>query len=121
MKKLLHLFSIIFFLASPSISFAAYICSSLSSVGDFKGLIYDFVIGCFLNPLVYLVISLATLAFVWGIFKYIRADGDDKADGKQFIIWGIVGLFIIISFWGLVGILTGTFGLNNSYNATAPF
>jgi hypothetical protein len=45
---------------------------------------------------------------------YVVAVNDEKkAAAKDKIIYGIVGLFIMISVWGLVNILVNTFGLNN--------
>ncbi len=57
-----------------------------------------------INPLLALLTGLAVLAFVWGIVKYIASAGDAKAKegGKDIIIYGIIGLFVLFSFWGIV-------------------
>ncbi len=119
MKKFLQFITIPVTLFVPCVSFAMdYTCSSFSNIKDFKGLIYNFVLGCVLNPLVSLIITLAVVIFIWGVFKYVRSEGDDKAEGRQFIIWGIVGLFVIVSVWGLVNILSNTFLLDTTFNST---
>jgi hypothetical protein len=33
------------------------------------------------------------------------------------MIWGIVGIAVMVSVWGLVSILQGVFGLDNGANA----
>jgi hypothetical protein len=61
-----------------------------------------------------LIIAVAVVYFVYAIFMYVVAVNDEKkAAAKDKIIYGIVGLFIMISVWGLVNILVNTFGLNN--------
>jgi predicted permease len=52
------------------------------------------------------LISLGVLAFMWGVVMYLFKP--DKSDGKMFMLWGIIALFVMTSVWGLVGILRGT-------------
>ncbi|MDQ5901685.1 MAG: hypothetical protein QG580_400 [Patescibacteria group bacterium] len=63
-----------------------------------------------------LLISLSVIVFIIGVIKYIKNGDDSKAreEGRNFMIYGIIGLFVMISVWGLVGVLQGTFGLGNS-------
>lgn len=66
-----------------------------------------------LNPLINLLFVLATLIFLWGIVQYvIGSQGDEKklAQGKQLMIWGVIGMFIMASAWGIVNLLCGFFG-----------
>ena len=61
-----------------------------------------------------LIFAVATVMFVWGVVQFfiINADEEKKrAQGKQFMIWGIVALAVMLSVWGLVGILSTTFGI----------
>lgn len=57
------------------------------------------------------VVALALLYFFWGLAKYILNAGDEekKAEGRGIMIWGIISLFVIVSVWGIVGILNDTF------------
>jgi hypothetical protein len=55
--------------------------------------------------------------FIWGVVQFfiIGADEESKrAQGKDFIIWGIIALTVMLCVWGLVRIVGGTFGLGNS-------
>lgn len=81
-----------------------------ASPNDFKELI-GFVVFDLVNPLIFLVGSLAFLAFFWGIAKYIFSAGDEqkKASGKDVMLYGLIALFVMVSVWGLIGILKNTF------------
>jgi len=63
------------------------------------------IIGQLVNPLIALLFGIALLYFLWGIVQYvIGSQGDEKklAQGRQAMIWGIVGLVIMLSAWGIV-------------------
>lgn len=65
------------------------------------------------KALVPLLITLSIVLFIVGVIKYI-AKADEAAqreEGRRFMIYGIVALFVMVSIWGLVGIIQGTFGL----------
>ncbi|MBI2038708.1 MAG: hypothetical protein HYT22_00275 [Candidatus Niyogibacteria bacterium] len=60
-----------------------------------------------IDPLVGLMVAVAGLVFLWGVVEFIaKADNETaRAKGKQHIIWGLVGLTIMFTVWGLVRIL----------------
>lgn len=64
-------------------------------------------------PIIQLLIVLATVVFLWGIIRYIASAGNEEKlkEGKNLIVYGIVGLFVIISVWGLVKLLASSFGV----------
>ncbi len=72
------------------------------------------VVQLLINPLIGLLFALALAYFVWGGALFVlNADNPDKQkEGKQALIWGIVGLFIMTSVIGLLRILTNTFGVD---------
>lgn len=88
---------------------------SLAAVTDFKALVTG-VINGILKPLVPLIIALAVIVFLWGVLKFITAAGDEKRrkEGRDFIIWGLIGITVMFSIWGLVRILTDTLNLGNT-------
>ncbi len=62
------------------------------------------------NIITYLLVGLAVIYIVWHVVQYfIKAEGGDRKEVGMNILWGIVGLFIIVSLWGLVNILVNTF------------
>jgi hypothetical protein len=64
-----------------------------------------------------LIFALATVMFVWGAVNFFIINADEeakRAQGKQFMIWGIIALAVMLSVWGLVGILGNTFGIDGN-------
>jgi hypothetical protein len=39
---------------------------------------------------------------------------EKRKAGKSFMIWGLIALFVMVSIWGLVGVLSNTFGINKT-------
>lgn len=60
-----------------------------------------------IQPLIGFLMFLATVVFVYGIVEFIAgADNEKKrTDGKQHIIWGLLGLFIMVAASGLMWVL----------------
>lgn len=64
-----------------------------------------------LNPVILFVVSFAFFVFITGLLKYVGAGGDEERLGKakQLIIYGLLGMLIIFSFWGLASIIAKTY------------
>lgn len=76
-----------------------------------------YITGIINNSVIPLIFAVATVMFIWGVVQFfiLNADEEKKREqGKQFIIWGIVSLAVMLSIWGLVGILGSTFGVGTS-------
>ena len=67
-----------------------------------------------LNPLILLAFSVAFLIFFWGIFQFIASQTADasREEGKKKIFWGMVGMFIMVSAYGLIRLILGTFNIS---------
>jgi hypothetical protein len=69
------------------------------------------------NSIIPLIFAVATVMFVWGVVQFFVLNSDEekkREQGKQFMIWGIIALAVMLSVWGLVGILGSTFGIGTS-------
>lgn len=66
-----------------------------------------------INTIIPFLVGLAVLIVIWGVFNYISGAGDEekRAQAKQYIVWGVVGVFIMLSIWGLVNVLVNSFAL----------
>ena len=57
-------------------------------------------------------------AVIWIIYQVVMAivksGSDDAKTHRTAVIWGIVGLFVIMAIWGLVRILSNTFRTDNN-------
>jgi hypothetical protein len=62
------------------------------------------------NIVIYILGSLAVVYIVWNVVQYfIHGESAKRKEAGINILLGIVGLFVIVSIWGLVNILTNTF------------
>ncbi len=69
------------------------------------------------------LIALALALFIWGGVVFVFSAGDDtkRKEGQKRMIWGIVGLFVIVSVWGFVKLLQTFFAANGDVSGiTAP-
>ncbi|MDO8482128.1 MAG: hypothetical protein Q7S75_03540 [bacterium] len=69
-----------------------------------------------INPAILLVFSAGFFLFLWGlvVFLFKLDAGGDHADGKKHMLWGIVGMFIMVSVYGILAILDNTFNLRST-------
>ena len=71
-----------------------------------------------LGSVVPVLVALGIVYFVYGVVMYVIAsDEEAKKGGKDRIIFGIIGLAVIISVWGLVHLVTTTFISSDGNNA----
>lgn len=62
------------------------------------------------NAIIPIIIALAVIYFLWGIFKYVFANGEvDKKAAKGVMVYGIFALFVMVSVWGLVNLIGSLF------------
>ena len=94
--------------ALPLVSFAA-----INNVSDVGSLI----INTINNVVVPVLFAIAFIVFLWGAFNafILGANSDDvKEKGKNLMLWGLIGFFVMVSVWGLVNILTGSVSFGNT-------
>ena len=65
--------------------------------------------GYILNPIIGFMFAVAVVMFIYGIVEYIwSADNEEKVEvGKKHMIWGIVGMFVMIGVYGILNVLSG--------------
>lgn len=71
-----------------------------------------------------LFIASGVVAFFYGMVNFIWAvrDGDAAKvkTGRIFMVWGLIGVFVMVSVWGIVGYFQGIFGIQASSNVVMP-
>jgi hypothetical protein len=73
------------------------------------------------NRLVPLAITVAMLAFFWGLIQYIAKQSKAATTkGRDMMIYGILALFVMVSIWGLVRLLQTAFGIGPNEQAQTP-
>ncbi len=55
---------------------------------------------------------LGTLFFMYGVIKYFMAapSSDARKEGRRYIIWAIIALFVMLAIWGIITLITSTLG-----------
>lgn len=72
------------------------------------------VVGALGTIVVPVIFSLAFLVFVWGVLKYFFFHGgneEKRSEGRQFVLWGILGMVVLFSVWGIVNMLLSTLNI----------
>jgi hypothetical protein len=72
------------------------------------------IIDLFNTVAVPVIFALAFAVFVWGAANYFILHGGDetkRAEGRQFALWGIIGMAVLFSVWGFVSLLLSTLGI----------
>jgi len=64
-----------------------------------------------LGDIVPLLIGFIVLIIFWNMGQFILHAGDEREREKykQFIVWSVVAMFLIISFWGIVYFIARSF------------
>ena len=68
----------------------------------------------YLNQFLFLLIALAVVTFAYYVFKYFIKPNENRDEAAKYVMYSIIGFFVILSVWGLVNILQNTFGLSNT-------
>ena len=123
MKKFTTLFILAVITLLPLTMNAQTETTGISACSDLAGSGFSGVVSCitgFINTAIGLIIAAAVLYIVWGAFTMIRSE-EKREEGKKIIMYGIIGLFVMISIWGFVNILDRTFGLSlDASSVTIP-
>lgn len=97
-------------LAMPLMAAAADLRSILLTVRDL------------VNTIIPLFMVVAVAVFLWGIIRYITSAGDEEKQkaARGYIIYGLIGIFVMVAFWGIITILTNTLGITPGGTVPAP-
>lgn len=91
--------------------FSAYFVPALAFAAAGLEGIMETILGL-LDVATVLIVALSVVYFLYGIFKYVAADSDEnRSAGRAVMIHGIIAIFVMVSVWGLVNVLSETFDL----------
>lgn len=140
MKTLARVTALFLPLLIPTFAAAATIVGGVSGGGGFFGFSFGsgggfggfgcsaticgiagtilYIINSILVPILFAV---AFIVFLYGVAqRFIFSSDKASSEGRNFILWGIIGFVIMISLWGLVNIVANTFGLQGYYAPPLP-
>ena len=86
----------------------------MTAFDHFIGNVDNFII----NPLIIFLFALAVLFFLYGVLEFLLGSEDEekKTTGKSHMLWGVIGITIMIGVWTILGMVLNTFGLNSQVN-----
>ena len=70
------------------------------------------------NPLIIFMFAAALAYFLFGVVEFLINSGTagEKNDGKQHMLWGVIGMFIMFSVFGILKLIENTLGIDVSGN-----
>ncbi|MFA6257002.1 MAG: hypothetical protein WCT29_01705 [Candidatus Paceibacterota bacterium] len=89
-------------LFSPKIAYA--------SLDSFIGKVNSEII----NPLILFLFALAIVFFLYGILEFLmnQESEEAKSTGRNHMIWGILGITIMLGVWTIMNIILNTLNIN---------
>lgn len=100
-------------LTAMSVLVPALALAQFGEVSTFVGKVSQFIN----NTLIPLVFGIALLVFIWGIFQYFILGGGDESkreEGKELMLWAIIGFVVMVSIFGIVNMISSGLGFSGS-------
>lgn len=93
-------------------NFLPKIAHAASSADSVVNSIVPKIVDNIVLPLVQFIFALAVLLFVWGLIGFFT-NGEDmtkRAEGQQHILWGTIGIAIMVSVYGIIRLVANSVG-----------
>ncbi len=106
-QKLIRTFTVLGLLLLPSLLFA-----QVTTPTNFREVAELFV--AILKSAVAVIFTFMGVGLVYGVVLYfMNADNERKrTEIKSYLLWGIIGIAVVFGLWGILQILSDTFGWN---------
>lgn len=86
---------------------ALFLLPLAASAASFREIVNDQIVP-FADMVIQLMYALAFVFFLIGVVRFfITPDAEERQAGKAFMLWSMVGFFVLFGVWGLVRILLG--------------
>ena len=100
-------------LVSAVAPFLAFAAGINATPGTFGYIIYT--VANWIGYVVPVLITVAIGYFILGVISFMTASDDEKKkNGKSKIVNGLIGLFVIVAFWGIITLVRNTFSINGT-------
>lgn len=69
-----------------------------------------------INPLISFLFALAIAFFLYGVLEFFmnQENEEKKTTGKSHMIWGVIGITIMLGVWTILSIVLNTLGISKS-------
>ena len=68
-----------------------------------------------INPIIALIFAGGLLIFIWGLIEFLwglNSTGEHSNEGKQHMLWGIVGMFVMATAFTIIKVIDSSIGSN---------
>lgn len=68
-----------------------------------------------LQPFIGLLFAVALVMFLYGMMRFIGTtdkSSEDAKKGRQHMLWGIIGMFVMMSVFGIMRLILNTLGID---------
>lgn len=67
-----------------------------------------------INPLITFLFALALVYFLYGVLEFFlnQENEEKKTTGKQHMMWGVIGITVMLGVWTLFNIILNTLGID---------
>lgn len=67
-----------------------------------------------IDPLIKLLFALAIVYFLYGVLEFFlnQENEEKKTSSKSHMLWGIIGIVIMLGVWSILGIILTTLNIN---------
>jgi len=68
-----------------------------------------------LNPFIVFLFAVALGYFIYGVVEFLMNGGDPdaRATGRSHMLWGVVGMFIMMAVFGIMQVIINTLGITS--------
>ena len=103
-----------FVLGAAAASLTPFVAFAQTGTRDVQGIIS--LVQDILNLAIPVLIAFAVVWFIVNVVKYVVLAGSDekRAAARTGMIHGLVGLFVLVAFWGLVNLVVSTLNLDTT-------
>lgn len=110
-----HVLQVWFIALSIELVVNLYMFDYIAYAKSFDAIVFD-INRTILNPLIQFAFVVAFVIFIWGLAEFIRGANNPEArkKGQDHMLWGTVGLVIMVGVYGIILILVNTFGLGRA-------
>lgn len=77
-----------------------------------------------INPLIIFLFALAVVYFLYGLARYLLSPENEeiRKSSKSHMLWGIIGMFIMVSVFGIMTLILNTLGESKIHlNSTGDY
>ncbi len=94
----------------PKLIETAYAAGTLNGKAVDTDTLLQSILDNIVNPLITLMVAVAIIYFLWGMLQFVRnaESSDERKKGGMNMLWGAIGLFIMVTAYGVVNLIVGT-------------